>query len=297
MGMKIYSLLVGTILAITMFVVPVHASSTDNTLAKLGQGSTKVDYVSEAKEAVERYINASKQQDPGEMAKWAIDTRFRSTEEQINEYSSILRDNPFSSTELSSIIDNGNNTLTANITLTRNDNGEKNNVSIPVINLDGDWKLYITGVETMSSDVKRDINKLNKFHAKNNVVTPFNQEPGSHAYVNFSLMKPNCNFIYCNKTAYSSTFDMDFSTVYIVGVQYSRSDEVTYQIVKYGIISDDVYGANTFRGKYTSDVPFEGWISTVTRRDNVKLKVVNVSSDTGASGYVNVYNLPYNGQG
>ncbi|TKH45840.1 hypothetical protein C1I60_05145 [Paenibacillus terrae] len=113
------------------------ATSSDSMLAiSVFPSLTGAESVSDeelAKQSVINYVEAVQTGNIYESVKWVVDTRFSSTDEQLEQYKESLSSNPFSDVSIKSIVPASNDTFTASVELTRKDDGETNKVSYQVI--------------------------------------------------------------------------------------------------------------------------------------------------------------------
>lgn len=240
-----------------------------------------------AKRSVISYIEATQSGDISEAIKWVIDTRFDTIDEQLNQYKESLTSDPFSTILIEDLVKETPSSYTVNLRLIRKDNGESNNLSLPVVNRNGQWKLLITGQETMSNAVRKQIQlERNSLQIKESIISPA-------AAVNLGNYEEN---LAKSGSTYSGKFNMTGLIIGITGWQYNpgttSSRIVMYQIVKKGLFSDDVLGETSQSGYYpTSSDAFYITLklsNTFTPPSGVYLKAKNPSDITGVfvKGYI-----------
>ncbi|MGF7048846.1 hypothetical protein J2T13_003354 [Paenibacillus sp. DS2015] len=220
-----------------------------------------------AKQSVSNYLEAAQSGNASEAVKWVIDTRFNSTEEQLQAYKESVNSNPFSDVSLKSITPESNNTFSALVELTRKDDGEINEVSYPVIEQGDSWKVVIDGQETMSKKV----DKFIKSKMSESQISPLNSvHLGSYGPDTFGA----------GEKTYSNQFNMTANIVGITGWQHVngliKKIDVSYSIVTKNIMSDEIHG-RTFVNAFTywNGSAFYDTVSTDQQRNNVYLKVIN----------------------
>jgi hypothetical protein len=224
-----------------------------------------------AKQSVSNYLEAAQSGNASEAVKWVIDTRFNSTEEQLQQYKESVNSNPFSDVSLKSITPASNNTFSALVELTRKDDGEINEVSYPVIEQGDSWKVIIDGQETMSKKVDNSIkSKMSESKMSESHISPLAVELASYGP----------DYIGPGKKTYSNEFNMTSNIVGITGWQQilgsiSKSD-ASYSIVTKNFYGDDVHG-RTFVNVFTNwnGSAFYDTVTTDQQRNNVYLKVIN----------------------
>lgn len=272
---KMRKMLLMTLVIMTIFPVTINANSLNNSELEL------------AKQAVNNYIEATQKGDVYEAIKWVSDSRFDSIDDQISQYKESINTDPFSNVSIEKIVKDSNSSFTVNLKMIRKENGEVNNVSLPVVNINGTWKLLIDGQETMSNAVRvkiqeeRNIQEINK-----DLISPF-------AAVNLGNYEAS---LAKSGSTYSGKFDMTDIIVGITGWQYNpgttTSRVVMYQIVNKGLFSDDVLGETSQSGYYptTSDAFYITLklSNTFTPPKGVYLKAKNPSDITGVfvKGYI-----------
>ncbi|MBE9917414.1 DUF4878 domain-containing protein [Paenibacillus donghaensis] len=221
-----------------------------------------------AKESVSNFIEAAQSGNISDAVKWVVDTRFESTEEQVEQYKDSISSNPFSNASIKSIVPASENSFTASVDLTRKDTGEINNVLYPVIKQGDTWKVLINGQETMNNRVKKFI----QLQEDKSAALPLaSTHLGSYGD---SLVK-------AGKSEYSNQFNMTEDRIGITGWQQIPGSltkvDVRYSVVKKGIFSDDVYGQSFHNGmNYWDGEAFYTTVYTAGQTySNVYLKVTN----------------------
>uniref|UniRef100_A9U7N8 Predicted protein n=1 Tax=Physcomitrium patens TaxID=3218 RepID=A9U7N8_PHYPA len=251
------------------------------TAAPVVSNAAPLDNEKLAEQAVNSYVTAIQQGNIDEAIKWVIDTRFSSTEEQKKSYEE--NNDLFSKVTVEVVSDPENNSFAAKIDLTRRDDGTINEVSLPVIQQDGAWKVLLNGEqETKSSLVKT------QYFSKedSNVISPMASVlVGNYEY-----------YLSPGKATYTGSFNMVSLAVGISGWQHNpgstKSVTGKYQVVSQGAFSDDVKGESFVTGYYPpSGSAFYTTIrivSTTTPPQGVKVKAIDPSSQDGldVKGYV-----------
>lgn len=125
----------------TMLLIPLLAMSVFPGLT----GAESVSNEELAKQSIKNYVEAAKSGDALEAAKWVIDTRFKSEQEQLKEYKESLNDNPFSDVSIKNVVPASGDTYTATVELIRKDDGSINTLTYPIIKKGDSWKVLIDG--------------------------------------------------------------------------------------------------------------------------------------------------------
>ncbi|OAB42306.1 hypothetical protein [Paenibacillus glacialis] len=221
-----------------------------------------------AKQSVSNYLEAAQSGNASEAVKWVIDTRFNSTEEQLQQYKESV--NPFSDVSLKSITPATNNTFLALVELTRKDDGEINEVSYPVIEQGDSWKVVIDGQETMSKKVDKLIkSKMSESKMSESHISPLADHLGSFQ-----------DYIGPGKKTYSNNFNMTADRVGIT-IWQEKTNYTKKVVVRYNIVNRNTFGDETLGQKIIDEyVPGDGsalydTVYTGRTYNNVSLKAIN----------------------
>ncbi|MBT2290115.1 hypothetical protein J7E73_13360 [Paenibacillus albidus] len=186
-----------------------------------------------AKESVSNYVDAVHSGDVTEAVKWVVDTRFSSEQDQLKQYKESLTTDPFSNASIESIVPESDSTFIATLDLTRKENGETTKISLPVIEHDGTWKLFLNGQETMGAAAQ----KLSNTNNNKSIIAPLASTLlGSYGDSTVSQ----------GSSIYSNQFNMTETTLGLTGWQQvpgvSSESTMRYSVVYKGFFSDDTIG-------------------------------------------------------
>jgi hypothetical protein len=99
----------------TMLLIPLFAISVFPGFA----GAESVSNEELAKQSIKNYVEAAISGDASEAAKWVVDTRFNSEQEQLQEYKESASNNPFSDVSIKNVVSASDDTYTATVELKR----------------------------------------------------------------------------------------------------------------------------------------------------------------------------------
>ncbi|WP_019914211.1 hypothetical protein [Paenibacillus sp. HW567] len=187
-----------------------------------------------AKQSVSNYIGAVQSGNVTEAIKWVVDTRFSSEQEQIEQYKESLTTDPFANATIESVVPNfSDSSFIANLELTRKENGEINKISLPVVERDGTWKLFLNGQETRSTAAQKLFNTQNNKRLIAPLASTF-----LGSYEDSTVSQGN--------SIYSNKFDMTETVLGITGWQQvpglTSDSTMRYSVVYKGFLSDDTIG-------------------------------------------------------
>ncbi|WP_379143083.1 hypothetical protein [Paenibacillus sp. sgz500992] len=273
--MSLFGKVTKTLIVIPLIVISAFSATTN---------ASQISDQDLAKQSVSNYFNAIQDGDISEAVKWVIDTRFSSPEEQATEYQEFLTSDPFSVRTIESINSNSDGTFTATIELTRKEDGSLNEITLPIVQKDGSWKLLIEGTETRNENVITTYLNGNKSES---TIMPM-------ASVNIG----NYGGVWLNGagSTLSNKFDMHSLNIGVTVWQdpgFSEEVIVTYQIVKNGWISYDVLGETIHGPTYKPTTGSADYIvvhnaNSGKAENGVYLKVINPSYTQGVfvKGYI-----------
>lgn len=224
-----------------------------------------------AKESVSNYVEAVQSGDITEAVKWVVDTRFSSEQDQIEQYKESLTTDPFSNASIESVVPDSDSSFIATLDLTRKESGEINQISLPVIERDGIWKLFLNGVETKSTAVE----KLSNLQNNKSLISPL---------ASTLIASYGDETVGTGKSTYSSQFNMTQYSLGITGWQQvpgvTVESTMRYSVVYKGFFSDDTIGEKFHPGFNTwNGAAFYETISVASAHppQGVYLKISNPS--------------------
>ncbi|MGG1641190.1 hypothetical protein ACIFQM_07830 [Paenibacillus sp. NRS-1782] len=224
-----------------------------------------------AKQSIKNYVEAAISGDASEAAKWVVDTRFNSEQEQLKEYKESVSNNPFSDVSIKNVVSASDDNYTATVELTRKDDGSINTVTYPIIKKGDSWKVLVGGQETKSKKVEKLIQSQSEENSTSSV-KPLSTELTSYG--------SDTQWVSAGASIYSGQFNMTEDRVGITGWQQISGSmskcAVRYSIVKKSIFGDDAYGQvfqtgfNTWNG-----AAFYNTIYTGTQYSGVHVRATN----------------------
>lgn len=242
-------------------------------------GFTNAESISQlelARQSVSNYIDAVYSGDITEAVKWVVDTRFDSQEEQIEQYNNALTSDPFSNASIVNVVPDSDNSFIVNLDLTRKETGEINNISLPIIEHEGTWKLYLNGQETMSDAVRTRNLSITQNENNDSLVVPLDAT---------YLGSYEDQMVSTGGSAYSNQFDMTALSLGITGwlqvPGVTSQTTIRFNVVYKGFFSDDEIGEAFHTGfNYWNGEAFYKTISVGAAHPpkGVNLKITNVSA-------------------
>ncbi|MET3211098.1 UNVERIFIED_CONTAM: type II secretory pathway pseudopilin PulG [Paenibacillus sp. PvR008] len=256
----------------TMLLIPLLAMSVFPGLT----GAESASNEELAKQSIKNYVEAAQSGDVSEAAKWVVDTRFNSEEEQLKEYKESLSSTPFSDVSIKNVVSASDATYsdptyTATVELTRKDDGSINTVTYPIIKKGDSWKVLLGGQETKSKKVEKLIQSQSEENSTSSV-KPLSIELTSYG--------SGTQWVSSGASIYSGQFNMTEDRVGIAGWQQipggTSKCAVRYSIVKKGIFGDDAYGQVFQTGfNYWNGAAFYNTIYTGNQYSGVHVRATN----------------------
>ncbi|AIQ17209.1 hypothetical protein H70357_11470 [Paenibacillus sp. FSL H7-0357] len=273
--MSLFGKVTKTLIVIPLIVISAFSATTN---------ASQISDQDLAKQSVSNYFNAIQDGDISEAVKWVIDTRFNSPEEQATQYQELLITDPFSNPTIESINSNSDGSYTATIELTRKDDGSLNEITLPIVQKDGSWKLLIEGTEIRDKNVITTYLNENKSES---TITPM-------ASVNIGNYE---DWLSKSDETYSNGFNMHSSSIGVTVWQYNPGSTdpvyVTYLIVIKGYLADLVLGETIHGPVYRPTTGSADYIvinnsKTGNAQNGVNLKIINPSAASGVyvKGYI-----------
>ncbi|AIQ60089.1 hypothetical protein [Paenibacillus borealis] len=180
---------------------------------------------------------------------------------------------PFSTASIESVVAESESKFIATLDLTRKENGETTKISLPIIEKDGTWKLFLNGQETMSTAAQKisDLQNKNK-----SIIAPL---------ASTLLGSYDDTIVGTGNSFYSNQFNMTQTSLGITGWQQvpgvSVDSTMRYSVVYKGFFSDDTIGEIFHTG-------FNGWngaafyetisVGALNAPQGVYLKISNPSA-------------------
>ncbi|MGW9528143.1 hypothetical protein ACWHAM_10390 [Paenibacillus terrae] len=251
----------------TMLLIPLLAMSVFPGLT----GAESISNEELAKQSIRNYVEAAISGDASEAAKWVVDTRFNSEQEQLKEYKESVSNNPFSDVSIKNVVSASDDTYTATVELTRKDDGSINTVTYPIIKKGDSWKVLVGGQETKSKKVEKLIQSQSEENSTSSV-KPLSIELTSYG--------SDTQWVSAGASIYSGQFNMTEDRVGITGWQQipgsTSKCAVRYSIVKKGIFGDDAYGQVFQTGfNYWNGAAFYNTIYTGNQYSGVYVRATN----------------------
>lgn len=206
-----------------------------------------------AKQSVQAFIDAFESGDVNEAVKHVKDTRDNNGVSIQSNYVEYIDQHKKDKSKIKLIsIENTNNTLQANIQI--EEKGEKYNISLPLIEEKGEWKLFVDG----SVSIDKSLETRNVASQNLSSVT---DSPSTDNFVLAAEAVPlvRYSFTSVNSRSYSPVYSDKFTVseerAQLYAWQQSQnaaSADITYRVVKKGFFGDSEFSTNwNLSGNYS----------------------------------------------